>query len=182
MSNAPVDGRPDAATADLEGYLRRLDEMLADAKAMPLSASIMVNKAEVEELVGALHTAIPEEVRRARRVLRERDQILDDAEEEARRLVREAKEEQERLVARTDVVQAAEREADRIVEEAEEHARQLRLEAEDYVDAKLANFEVVLQKTLKAVGRGREKLRGTLHSEELAGGGSADGQREPEGR
>jgi cell division septum initiation protein DivIVA len=72
------------------------------------------------------------------------------------------------MVSKTEVVQAAAREADRIVDDAKEHARQIRLEAEDYVDAKLANFEIVLAKTLKAVERGREKLRGRLDTEDLA--------------
>ncbi len=165
MSDAPTQVRSDDRAA-LETYLQRLEEIVGEAKAMPLSASIMVNKAEVEELVAAMRDALPEEVRQARRVLRERDEVLERAEEQARRTVREAEEERDRLVSRAEVVEEAEREAERIVEDAEEHARQLRLEAEDYVDAKLANFEVVLNKTLQAVERGREKLRGTLHDVE----------------
>jgi hypothetical protein len=64
-------------------------------------------------------------------------------------------------------MQTATREADRVIEEANENARKMRLEVEDYVDAKLANFEVVLHKTLGAVERGRDKLRGRHELEEL---------------
>jgi F0F1-type ATP synthase membrane subunit b/b' len=153
---------------DVEAKLHQLEIMVAEAKAVPLSASIMLNRGEIDGLVTELRDALPEEIRRARWILKERDEILDKSKRESAKMIEEAQSERDRLVSKTDVVQAANREADRILEEAEERARQIRLEAEDYVDAKLANFEVVLQKTLAAVERGREKLRGRLDQDDLA--------------
>lgn len=156
------------AALDLEAKLHQLERMVAEAKAVPLSASIMLNKAEVDGLIADIHVAVPDELKQARWVVRERDELIDEGRADAARIVVEAEQERARLIDRTEVVQAASREADRIVEEAREHARQIRLEAEDYVDAKLANFEVVLHKTLGAVERGREKLRGRLDTDQLA--------------
>ena len=153
---------------DVEGRLQQLERLVTEAKNVPLSSSIMMNRGELEGLLAELRAALPEELRQARWVIKERDEVLDKARRDASKLVGEAQDERGRLVAKTEVVQAAYREADRIIEEAKEHSRQLRLEAEDYVDAKLANFEVVLHKTLAAVGRGREKLRGRLDADELA--------------
>ncbi len=157
-----------AIPMDVEARLHQLELMVAEAKQVPLSASIMLNRAEIDGLVTELRDRLPEELRQARWILKERDEMLDDARRRADEMLADAEAERQRLIARTEVVQAANREADRIVREAEEQARQLRLEAEDYVDAKLANFEVVLQKTLAAVERGREKLRGRLDVDELA--------------
>ena len=164
---------------DIEAKLHQLDRMVAEAKPVPLSASVMLNKAELEGLLGELRAAMPEELRQARWVMKERDEILDKANRESERILEDANEERARLIAKTEVVHAAGREADRIVEEAQEQARQIRLEAEDYVDAKLANFEVVLHKTLSAVERGREKLRGRLDTDELAA--DLDAELEDEG-
>jgi F0F1-type ATP synthase membrane subunit b/b' len=152
---------------DVEAKLHQLEIMVAEAKNVPLSASIMLNREEIDGLVTELREALPEEIRQARWILKERHEILDKAKREATKLIEEAQAERDRLVSRTDVVQAANREADRILEEAHESGRKIRLEAEDYVDAKLANFEVVLQKTIAAVERGREKLRGRLDQDEL---------------
>lgn len=152
---------------DVEAKLHQLELMVAEAKGLPLSASIMLNRAEIDGLVTDLRNSLPEELRQARWIQKERDELLEQARREAAKLVEEAEAERARLVSRTDVVQTARREAERIVEEAKEQARQIRLEVEDYVDAKLANFEVVLQKTLAAVERGREKLRGRLATDEL---------------
>lgn len=153
---------------DVEAKLHQLELMVAEAKQVPLSASIMLNRAEIDGLVTELRDSLPDELRQARWILKERDEMLDKARRRSDEMLADAEAERERMIARTEVVQAANREADRIIEEAHEQARQLRLEAEDYVDAKLANFEVVLQKTLTAVERGREKLRGRLDVDELA--------------
>lgn len=157
-----------AGAMDLEAKLHQLERMIADAKPVPLSSSVMVNRAEIDGIISDLRAAMPEELRQARWVVKEREEVLDAARGESGRIIDEARNERARLIARSEVVQAANREAERIVEDARERARQIRLEAEDYVDAKLARFEIVLQKTLGAVERGREKLRGRLDADDLA--------------
>jgi cell division septum initiation protein DivIVA len=153
---------------DVEAKLHRLEQLVAEAKAMPLSASVMVNRAEIESLVADVRDALPDELTQARWVVKERDEILERAEGDAARILEDTRAERERLLTEQEVMRAAEREATRVLDEAREHARQIRLEAEDYVDAKLANFEVVLNKTLTAVEKGRQKLRGRLDTDQLA--------------
>ena len=153
---------------DVEGKLHQLERLVAEAKAVPLSASIMLNRAEVDGLVADVRDALPDELTQARWVVKERDEILERAQTDANQILEDARAEAARLVAQQEIVRSADREADRVVEEAREQARQMRLEAEDYVDAKLANFEVVLQKTLSAVEKGRRKLRGRLDTDQLA--------------
>lgn len=152
---------------DVDARLHELERMVRDAKAVPLSASIMLNKADVESVVDELREALPDELTQARWVIKERDEILERAREDSERLVADARAESERLVSDQEVVQNAEANADQVLAEAREHARRIRLEAEDYVDAKLANFEVVLTRTLGAVERGRAKLRGQFATDQL---------------
>lgn len=152
---------------DVEAALSHLDQLMADAKSVPLSSSVMVNRGDIEALVQNLKAALPDELTQARWVVRERDEILLRAKEDADRLVTEAEQTQAQLIAEQSVIAAAHDEAERIVTDARDHARRIRLEAEDYVDAKLANFEVVLTKTLSTVERGRAKLRGALETDEL---------------
>jgi vacuolar-type H+-ATPase subunit H len=155
---------------DAQAKLDQIIELVESAKSMPLSASVLVNKAEILALLDELRGALPEELREAQWVIKDRDDVVDGGRKEAERIVAEARTEAARLVSRTEVVQSATKEAERVVEEAKENARTMRLEVEDYVDAKLANFEVVLHKTLGAVERGRDKLRGRHELEELREG------------
>lgn len=154
---------------DVEAALQQLEHHLAEARPVPLSASVMVNRAEIEQVIAALRSALPEEIRQARWVIKERDELLAQAGREAEQIVEDGRVERDRLVSETEVVRTAQREARRIIDAAEEEARRLRLEAEDYVDGKLANFEIVLQKTLAQVTKGRDRLRGRLSSDELSG-------------
>lgn len=153
---------------DVEGLLSHMEKLLAEGRPVPLSSSVMVNRADFDEAIAALRQELPEELRQSRWVLRERDEVLSQAQRQAEQVVAEAELERDRLVGDTEVARAARKEADRILEEAREQARNLRQEAEDYVDNKLANFEIVLQKTLSSVEKGRERLRGRLPSEGLA--------------
>jgi hypothetical protein len=63
------------------------------------------------------------------------------------------------MVERTEVVREARRRAQALVDDAEAAARALRHEAEDYVDQRLASFEVVLERTMQAVQKGRQRLQ-----------------------
>lgn len=135
---------------------------MRDARPVPFSASAVINRKEVLDRLEGLFESMPEDLRKASWVMKDRDEVLDRIQQEAQELLAQAREERGRLVARTEIVGAANREADKILEDAKLRAREIRMEAEDYVDAKLASFEVILQKTLAAVVRGRESLQGRL--------------------
>lgn len=147
---------------DVLEEIEAIMEEIRNAKPVPFSASAMINKQEILDKLESIRQNAPEELKQARWVMRDRDDLLSKTQKEAEEMVGQAQAERDRLVARTEIVAAANREADKIIEEAKGRAREIRMEAEDYVDAKLANFEVVLQKTLAAVVKGRESLRGRL--------------------
>lgn len=164
----PSDDVASDVPVDVAGLVEALERVAAEARAMPLSSSVMVNRTELHALLRQLREALPEELERARWVVREQDGILEHARTDAADILTEARAEHARLLSQQEVVRAAQAESERIIDAAHDTARQMRLEAEDYVDAKLANFEVVLHKTLTAVERGRERLRGRLEVDELA--------------
>ena len=153
---------------DVEGYLAQMEQLLAEARPVPLSASVMVNRKDFEDVIDDIRASLPEELRQSRWVIKERDEVLEQGEREAEQLLADAKAEAARLISDTEVVRQSQRQAERILEEAREQSRVLRLEAEDYVDAKLANFEIVLAKTMRSVEKGREQLRGRYASDALA--------------
>lgn len=146
----------------LEDLIARIEEMVRSARSMPLSSSAMVPRDELLGLIDTLRRALPEELARARSLLRDAEAVLDRAREDADQIIQRARSDRERSIAKTEIVQAAAREAERLVSTAETHAKRIRSEAEEYVEGKLANFEVALQKTLKAVERGRARIAGRL--------------------
>ena len=134
---------------DLTSRLTELEEMVRDAKSMPLSSSALLNRDEVLDLIEDLKSSLPDEIKQARWVVKDREELLAKARRDAEAMVEQARAEQLRLASHEAVMQRAKDEAERIVQEADEDARRLRLEAEDYVDAKLAQLEGTLQKILE---------------------------------
>ena len=163
---------------DISARLQQIEDLLKEAKTRPFSTSAVVNRDDVLELLEAAKNELPEEIKQARWVVKDREQLLAKARQDGEAIVRRGHEERGRLVSEQEVVRAANAEAEQILSEAREQARQLRLEAEDYVDAKLAQYEIALGKTytelersIAQVRRGRDKLRGASPAEEEFGAG-----------
>ncbi len=150
-----------AHDVDTEVLLRRVIEVVTNAKSVPLSSSVMVTKDEVLELLEEAVERLPQELRQARWMLKEREDFLAKVAREGDDILEAARARAERMVERQEIVRQARHTAQRLVETARDEARQLRLEAEDYCDQKLAAFEIVLDRTLKTARAGREKLRVT---------------------
>jgi cell division septum initiation protein DivIVA len=165
---------------ELAARLEQLEELIREAKSMPLSSSVLINREEVLELIAELKEAMPEELKQARWIVKDREELLAKARDEGERIVEHANEEQLRMARKEEIVARATAEADRLVSEGEERARVMRSEAEDYVDAKLAQFEISIRKiveasqgstkalnrTLDQVEVGRERLRGPANAAE----------------
>ena len=162
----------ESVLGELEARLDELELALAEARPMPLSASVLVSREGLTQLVSEIRELLPTELRQARWVLREREALLNEAEQTAQRMIADAEQECLRLAGETEVVRAAEREAKRVTRDAQEQSRAMRLEAEDYIDAQLARFELVLQKTLKTVEAGRDRLRTDIDTAEMNSNGS----------
>ncbi len=139
--------------------LEQLRDMLEAARKLPMSASVSINRDEFGALLQDAIDGLPEELREARWLLKERDQVVERAASEANRLVDAARVRAERMVEKNELVREARRTSEEILEDAERQAASIRHEAEDYVDRKLAAFEVVLDRTMQTVQKGRERLQ-----------------------
>lgn len=152
---------------DLASRIQTLEDMVRDAKSMPLSSSALVNRDEVLELIDELKGSLPDEIKQARWVVKDREELLAKARRDAEAMVEQARGEQLRLASHEAVVQRANDESERILQQAEDDARKLRLEAEDYVDAKLAQFENSIRKILEASQASTKSLNRTLDQVEV---------------
>jgi hypothetical protein len=152
---------------DVHEKLDELAALIENARAMPMSASCMINRADTLALIDEIRELLPEELRYAELLLADRESVIADGRQEAEKIIEAAKAERDRLVSQTSVARQAGSHADEVRQHALQEAATLRQEIDEYVDTKLANFEVVLEKTLTAVQRGRDKLRGRQDEDEL---------------
>ena len=158
MTDRP--GQSPYEAPQVESVLRELRELIEQARPMPLSTSVMINQAEVLDLIGEAAERLPDELRSAKWLLKQREEFLGRTRREAEEILAAARAKAEAMVQETEVVQAAEVRARQVIDDADTEARRLKLEAEDFCDQRLASFEIVLERTMKVVSAGRAKLQG----------------------
>jgi hypothetical protein len=144
---------------DVEIVLRELHEMVDQARPAPLSTSVKIDRDAVLDLLEQAITRLPDDLRGARWLLKERDEFLARTQVEADEILAAARGQAERMVQRSEVLRAAEAKARRVVEQARTDAARIRNECDDYCDERLAHLEAVLEKTMAVVALGRERLR-----------------------
>src|ERR671915_513604 len=145
---------------DVLVLIDKLDDTIHNAKPVPLTDQVRVDKEEIYDILDQMRATIPEEIKQARWIVKERQEMLAEAKREAERIVKEARERQNQLVSEEEVTKQAERAAEDIIEDARAREREIRLGAEDYADEILNTLEVNLSKFIAAVQRGRERLQG----------------------
>jgi hypothetical protein len=134
--------------------------LIEEARGVPLSASCVVHRGEILEILDGARIALPSDLDQAIQIISARDVIVEEARLSAEQMIATSREDVARMVEQTAIVQAARDEAQRILDYARALADQERLEVESYIDGRLATLEVILNKTMESVARGRERLEG----------------------
>ena len=142
----------------------RIEELLDGSKRIPFSANIVINGDEMYDLIEELRTVMPEEFKQSRWIVKERENMIEEAKKQADKIIRNSQEKADTLVGETEIMKRATRKSEEMMSSIEARARTIRLEAEDYADEKLANLEAVLHKLLNSIEKGREQFKNTLSS------------------
>ena len=142
--------------------------MVEEARGVPLSASCVVHRDDHLELLDEARNLLPHDFSTAQNLLSARDSIMEEGQSSAEQLIALARDEVSRMVEQTAIVQAAREQAQDILDDVRETADREREEVESYIDARLATLEVILNKTMDAVTRGRERLAGAGDNDALS--------------
>lgn len=131
-----------------------------EARSVPLSASCVIHRGEMLDLLENVKASFPNDLAKAITILRQQSEILEEANLQADSIIGQARDEVARLVEQTAIVTAAKKESQRILADATAEGKREKEEIEAYIDSRLANLEVILNKTLDVISRGRDKLAG----------------------
>jgi len=147
---------------DIMALIDRIEELVDTGRNVPFSSNKMVDPEKVYEIIDEIRAQFPDELKQARWIVKERQEMLEEAEKEANRILEEARDRAQALASDQEIVKLAEQQAAEILDNARTREREIRLGAEDYADEMLANLEVNLGKLLTAVQRGRDRLQGKV--------------------
>ncbi len=161
---------------DILYLVDRLENLVTNSKRMPWVNQIILKEADILNIIDQMRTSIPGEVKQARLIIQEKEDILAQAHEEATNIVIRAREEAERTMSREGLLRAAEERAQEIIrraneqaqliiQQANEHTGQLQVEADSYalgtlqeLREHLLGIETEIERTVMSIERGIESL------------------------
>lgn len=144
--------------AELIALLNEVSELIANARAMPMSSSVLVNREEISSLIVRAQEALPSELATADSILADADAVLARANEQREEIIANAQLQAADLISREKVVIKAQEEAKRIVDDAKAQARKLAQSTDDWCDRRLAEVEIDAEAFVKQVRAGRARL------------------------
>jgi cell division septum initiation protein DivIVA len=152
---------------DVHAKLAEIRQVVEQARSLPMSASAVVNRAELLQSLEDLKVGLSVAFSDAQNVISDRESVLDAGRREADQILQDARNDRDRIVSDTEVFRVAKRHAEELMDKTRSESDELRKETDDYVDGKLATFEITLERTMEAVKRGRERLAGRTVMDEL---------------
>ncbi len=162
---------------DILELVDRLEDLLNESRAFPFTHNVIVDEDRMLDIIDQMRVTIPEEVRKARQVMSQRDRILAQAKEEARRTIQLAQQKKEEMLQRDPIVQEAQAAAREIINQAHADAEAIRQEADAYALEKLQQLEMELARMIGEVQNGIQALQ----QAQLAGEDYPAGEPPPEG-
>jgi vacuolar-type H+-ATPase subunit H len=165
---------------DVHDQLNQLAATVRAAKTMPMSASCLVNRAAMLDVLERLQDGLPANLDHAEALLSDRDAVLAAGREQAERILDGARAERDQLIEQTDVLVAARARAFTVVTEARAESTRLLADADDYVNRKLAEFEMVLGQLQSQVNNGRQRLTARREADLVRAKGAAQGSQHGE--
>jgi len=157
-AQAPYAEQAGEHRAELIALLDEISESIANARAMPMSSSVLVNRDEINSLVNRAQKALPAELATADAILSDADEVLKKAQKNREEMLVAARSEVEQMVSKESVVKKAEKRAEKIIAEAQEEARKLAKSTDDWCDRRLAQVEIDVESLIQNIRAGRARL------------------------
>jgi cell division septum initiation protein DivIVA len=143
---------------DLQYLIDRLETMVTSARRMPITGKLLLDEQELADLIDQMRTVLPEEVRAARKVLRERDGMISEAQQQADEILKNAHEQAEMLLDQEGLLAEAQARANQYMEEAIQAAEDRVEGADDYARQVLSQLQQQLTRHLTIIEKGLNAL------------------------
>ena len=150
-----------ATVGELNELISEMVMALSEAKAIPGSGKVLIDREQMLTVLELLADRLPDEMRQARWMVRERDTFIARTNEKAREVIEQARHRAKEMVSNTNIIAEATEEANILVRRAEDMSHRIRLEAEDYAEDRLSRLEDVLIRVLDQVRSMRSELHQT---------------------
>lgn len=145
---------------NIESLVDELDDMIEEAWTLPLSGGKSVLDADkVKRILEDIRLSFPKEIRQAKAIAADRNNIIDDAKKEAERIIRSAEEKAKAIVNKDEIVKEANAKANSMVIDAQKKSKEIIKAANEYVDDLMAKTDMILSESLTEVRKARKSIK-----------------------
>jgi cell division septum initiation protein DivIVA len=144
---------------ELLSILNEMEESVQNASRVPMTKKVLVDEDKMLDFLDRIRTILPEEVRKAKWVVQEREKVINETKAEAARMIEETQKEVQRRAEESEILKQAKDMADEIIRNAEQTSRDMRIGARDYADEVLVRLESRLERLVKEIESGRSELK-----------------------
>ena len=149
------------SVGEMQDLVSEMIMAISEAKTIPASGKVIVDREQMLQTLAVIEDRLPEEMRAARWMVREREIFVARTNERVRDLVQRARQKADEMISDTNIIAEATEEANILVRRAEDNAHRIRLEAEDYVEDRLERLETLLARVVDQIRSMRTELRQT---------------------
>jgi hypothetical protein len=133
---------------DILELINSLEELVVQARRLPVGGNLVIDRKRMLDVIDQLRLAVPSDVVEAKQVLEAREQILEEAHDTSRSLIKRAEQERDRLIEESSLVRAAQERAQALIMDSEANARALLADADATVAAHLSEAAEAATKQL----------------------------------
>lgn len=148
---------------DIMYLVDQLEALVNSSRRVPLSSRVMLEEEDLLAILEKLREAVPQEIKQARKILQDRDEIIKSSQSEAEKIVNMARERAEFMINQEGVLYLAKERGEQVLNDAQRDAHQTRQEIEQYAIEMLSALENQLQAQLHQIRNGLQELGGNQH-------------------
>lgn len=157
---------------EIISVIDELEREIQGAKKMPLTSKLIIDEELLYKYVDALRAHIPEDIRQAQWISKEKDRLLKDAKEEARKLVSTTENKMLEMCDDKEIIKIANLKAKEIVDHANLKSAQIIQGSYEYVDERMSELEKILDKQVKEIRAGKTEIKSTINKYKMRQSGT----------
>ena len=154
--------------ANIEDLIEEMYDVLEKSFKFPLTnGRVLVDGEEVKQILDEIKEETPAEVRKAKAIVADRAQIIDDANREAETIIRVAQEKAAALVDQQEVVRQAQQKANDLLAQAQQKFKEMRKASNDYVEDLMRRTDESLSENLAELRKTRQNIKNAQRNSQV---------------
>lgn len=150
----------------MELLIDELTEIVDAAFTLPLSGGkTVVNTERIKDIIEEMKTNLPQEVRQAKNIVADRNNILEKAKEEAEEIIQKSEERAKAMIAQSEIVHQAQQKAGEIIADANTKANEIKRAANIYIDKMMKKADDELSAELANIKKTRQSFKALQQKE-----------------